>query len=176
MILGCDAAGFDEDGNEVVLHAVIGEGSWRGDETLDPKRSLLTERYQGTFAEQVFVPLGLIPSRPGVTFARRRACRPPGSPPTGCCSPGALPRPIALVQGAPVAFARPDRARLRRRPEGLRHGPRPDRARARPRARCGRGVRAGAPLPQRVDARHRDRRRGHLVALGQAAAARPARW
>src|SRR3954466_7687029 len=49
MILGCDAAGLDEDGNEVVVHAVISDPSWRGDETLDPKRSLLSERHQGTF-------------------------------------------------------------------------------------------------------------------------------
>ena len=48
MILGCDAAGLDEDGNEVVVHAVISDPAWRGDETLDPKRSLLSERYQGT--------------------------------------------------------------------------------------------------------------------------------
>ncbi len=51
MILGCDAAGIDEDGNEVVVHAVISDPSWRGDETFDPKRSLLSERYQGTFAD-----------------------------------------------------------------------------------------------------------------------------
>src|ERR1700693_4118545 len=38
MILGCDAAGVDEEGNEVIVHAVISEDSWRGDETLDPKR------------------------------------------------------------------------------------------------------------------------------------------
>lgn len=25
MILGCDAAGIDQDGNEVVLHSVIGQ-------------------------------------------------------------------------------------------------------------------------------------------------------
>ena len=51
MILGCDAAGLDEDGNEVVVHAVISDPSWTGDETLDPKRSLLSERHQGTFAD-----------------------------------------------------------------------------------------------------------------------------
>src|ERR687897_308885 len=39
MILGCDAAGVDEDGNEVVVHAVIADESWHGEETLDPKRS-----------------------------------------------------------------------------------------------------------------------------------------
>ena len=37
MILGCDAAGLDEDGNEVVVHAVISDPSWTGDETFDPR-------------------------------------------------------------------------------------------------------------------------------------------
>src|SRR5690606_40142451 len=36
MILGCDAAGVDEDGNEVVVHAVISDPAWTGEETLDP--------------------------------------------------------------------------------------------------------------------------------------------
>ena len=36
MILGCDAAGLDEDGNEVVVHAVISDPAWPGDETFDP--------------------------------------------------------------------------------------------------------------------------------------------
>ena len=43
MVLGCDGAGVDEQGNEVVVHAVIGDPDYRGDETLDPKRSLLFE-------------------------------------------------------------------------------------------------------------------------------------
>src|ERR1700692_3547860 len=47
MILGCDAAGVDPDGNEVVVHAVVTEDSWRGDETFDPRRSLLSERHPG---------------------------------------------------------------------------------------------------------------------------------
>ena len=56
MILGCDAAGFDEDGNEVVVYAVVADAdAGGGDETLDPRRSLLSERYDGTFAEQVVV-------------------------------------------------------------------------------------------------------------------------
>jgi NADPH:quinone reductase-like Zn-dependent oxidoreductase len=53
MILGCDAAGIDEDGNEVVVHAVIGQGE---DETLDAKRSLLSEKHPGTLADVVCVP------------------------------------------------------------------------------------------------------------------------
>src|SRR5919206_109099 len=52
MILGCDAAGIDDDGNEVVVHSVISDPAWSGDETLDPRRSLLSERHQGTFAER----------------------------------------------------------------------------------------------------------------------------
>src|SRR4051795_2042490 len=56
MILGCDAAGYDEDGNEVVVHAVVSDPAWSGDETFDPKRSLLSERHQGTFADTVAVP------------------------------------------------------------------------------------------------------------------------
>src|SRR5437899_4917308 len=45
IILGCDAAGVDEDGNEVVVHAVVADpGAGDGDETLDPRRSLLSEQ------------------------------------------------------------------------------------------------------------------------------------
>ncbi|WP_214368185.1 zinc-binding dehydrogenase [Pseudonocardia sp. H11422] len=56
MILGCDGAGTLEDGTEVVLHSIIGDPNWSGDETLDPKRTLLTEKHQGTFADTVVVP------------------------------------------------------------------------------------------------------------------------
>jgi NADPH:quinone reductase-like Zn-dependent oxidoreductase len=35
---------------------VIGDPSWVGDETLDPRRTLLTEKYQGAFADKVIVP------------------------------------------------------------------------------------------------------------------------
>jgi NADPH:quinone reductase-like Zn-dependent oxidoreductase len=76
MILGCDAAGLDEEGNEVVVHSVIGDPDWRGDETLDPKRSLLSERYQGTFAERVVVPRrNVLPKPPELTF-EQAACLP----------------------------------------------------------------------------------------------------
>ena len=76
MILGCDAAGYDEDGNEVLVHAVISDPSWRGDETLDPKRSLLSERHPGTFAERVAVPTrNVVPKPEGLSFAEA-ACLP----------------------------------------------------------------------------------------------------
>jgi NADPH:quinone reductase-like Zn-dependent oxidoreductase len=57
MILGCDAAGVTADGREVVLHTVIADPDrGGGDETNDPKRSLLSERYPGTLAERIAVP------------------------------------------------------------------------------------------------------------------------
>src|ERR1044072_8422157 len=64
MILGCDGAGTTEDGTEVVLHSVIGDPAWDGDETLDPKRTLLTEKHQGTFAETVVVPARNVVPKP----------------------------------------------------------------------------------------------------------------
>jgi len=77
MILGCDAAGLDEDGNEVIVHAVVNDPGWNGgDETIDPRRSLLSERYPGTFAERVAVPKGnVIPKPQGLSFAEA-ACLP----------------------------------------------------------------------------------------------------
>ncbi|GAB3764676.1 NADPH:quinone reductase-like Zn-dependent oxidoreductase [Nocardioides ginsengisegetis] len=76
MILGCDAAGYDEDGNEVVVHAVVSDPSWTGDETLDPKRSLLSERHQGTFADKVVVPRGNVVPKPASMSFAEAACLP----------------------------------------------------------------------------------------------------
>src|ERR1700712_981068 len=76
MILGCDAAGLDEDGNPVVVHAVISDPSWRGDETFDPKRSLLSERYQGTFADKVAVPKTNVVPKPESLSFEEAACLP----------------------------------------------------------------------------------------------------
>jgi NADPH:quinone reductase-like Zn-dependent oxidoreductase len=76
MILGCDAAGYDEDGNEVVVHAVISDPSWTGDETFDPKRSLLSERHQGTFADRVAVPRRNVVPKPASLSFEEAACLP----------------------------------------------------------------------------------------------------
>jgi NADPH:quinone reductase-like Zn-dependent oxidoreductase len=77
MILGCDAAGIDEEGNEVVVHAVINDPGFTGaDETTDPRRSLLSERYQGTFADTVVVPRrNLVPKPDGLSLVEA-ACLP----------------------------------------------------------------------------------------------------
>jgi NADPH:quinone reductase-like Zn-dependent oxidoreductase len=76
MILGCDAAGLDEDGNEVIVHSVINDPSWHGDETLDPRRSLLSERYPGTFAEKVAVPTSNLIPKPKELSFEEAACLP----------------------------------------------------------------------------------------------------
>ena len=76
MILGCDAAGYDEDGNEVVVHAVISDPAWRGDETFDPKRTLLSEKHQGTFADTVVVPTANVVPKPASLSFEEAACLP----------------------------------------------------------------------------------------------------
>ncbi len=69
MILGCDGAGVLDDGTEVVLHSVVNDPSWRGDDTLDPKRTLLTEKLPGTFADSVVVPeRNVLPKPTGLSF------------------------------------------------------------------------------------------------------------
>jgi NADPH:quinone reductase-like Zn-dependent oxidoreductase len=71
MVLGCDGAGKLADGTEVVLHSVITSPGWRGDETLDPKRTLLTEKHQGTFADTVVVPQrNAVPMPAGLSAAQ----------------------------------------------------------------------------------------------------------
>jgi NADPH:quinone reductase-like Zn-dependent oxidoreductase len=76
MILGCDAAGIDEDGNEVLVHAVISDPGWRGDETEDPRRSLLSERHQGTFSDRVAVPRANLVPKPASLSFEEAACLP----------------------------------------------------------------------------------------------------
>jgi NADPH:quinone reductase-like Zn-dependent oxidoreductase len=77
IVLGCDAAGLDEDGNPVVVHAVVGDAaSHGGDETLDPRRSLLSERYDGTFAERVAVPRQNLLPKPDALSFEEAACLP----------------------------------------------------------------------------------------------------
>ena len=75
MILGCDAAGTLEDGSEVVVHAVIGDPErGGGDETLDPKRTLLSEHHPGTLAERVWVPERNVVPKPAALSWEESAC------------------------------------------------------------------------------------------------------
>jgi len=104
IILGCDAAGVDGTGREVVVHSVIGDPlAAGGDETLDPARSLLSERYDGTFAERVMVPQRNLLPKPAALSFEEAACLP-----TAYLSAyrmlfdrsGAPPGSTVLVQGA----------------------------------------------------------------------------
>jgi NADPH:quinone reductase-like Zn-dependent oxidoreductase len=76
MILGCDAAGVDPEGNEVVVHAVIASAGWTGDETLDPRRTLLSELHQGALAERVSVPRANLVPKPAELSFEQAACLP----------------------------------------------------------------------------------------------------
>ncbi|GAA1757935.1 MULTISPECIES: zinc-binding dehydrogenase [Streptomonospora] len=77
MVLGCDAAGLDEEGNEVIVHAVIGDpDAGGGDETRDPRRSLLSEVHPGTLAEKVAVPRRNLVPKPAELSFEEAACLP----------------------------------------------------------------------------------------------------
>jgi NADPH:quinone reductase-like Zn-dependent oxidoreductase len=77
IVLGCDAAGVDPDGNEVIVHAVIGDpDAGGGDETLDPRRSLLSERHDGTLAGLVAVPRRNLVPKPAALSFEEAACLP----------------------------------------------------------------------------------------------------
>ena len=77
MILGTDAAGVTEDGREVIVHGVIGDpAKGRGDETLDPKRTLLSEVYSGAMAAQVRVPARNLIEKPAELSFEQAACLP----------------------------------------------------------------------------------------------------
>ncbi|HEV2890640.1 MAG TPA: zinc-binding dehydrogenase [Frankiaceae bacterium] len=75
MVLGCDAAGVLDDGTEVVVHAVVGEPI-DGDETMDPRRTLLSEKHPGTFAEHVAVPARNVVPKPPALSWEEAACLP----------------------------------------------------------------------------------------------------
>ena len=77
MVLGCDAAGELADGTPVVVHAVIGDpAAAGGDETLDPRRTLLSEVHPGTLAEYVAVPARNVIPKPADLSFEEAACLP----------------------------------------------------------------------------------------------------
>ena len=76
MVLGCDGAGLDKDGNEVVVHAIVGDPEFRGDETMDPRRTLLSEKYDGTLADLVQVPRRNLVPKPADLSFEEASCLP----------------------------------------------------------------------------------------------------
>jgi NADPH:quinone reductase-like Zn-dependent oxidoreductase len=103
MVLGCDGAGTLDDGTEVVVHAVVSSPDWAGDETLDPKRTLLSELYDGTLAEQVVVPARNVLSKPKELTWEEAVCLPTAwltAYRMLFTQSGARPGQTVLVQGA----------------------------------------------------------------------------
>ena len=176
MILGCDAAGYDEDGNEVVVHAVVSDPDWAGDETLDPKRSLLSERHQGTFAERVVVPRRNVVPKPASLSFEEAACLPTawltayrmlftqGGLKAGDTRAGAGRR-----RGSGDGADHPGPGRW---PAGVRDQPRRVQACAGARDRRARGLRVRRAAAGEGRRRDGDRGPRHLVALDPVAASR----
>ena len=75
IVLGCDAAGVTSTGREVVVHAVISDPDGL-DETLTGGFSILSEREDGTFAEQVAVPARNLVDKPAALSFEEAACLP----------------------------------------------------------------------------------------------------
>jgi NADPH:quinone reductase-like Zn-dependent oxidoreductase len=157
MVLGCDAAGVTEDGRAVIVHAVVNDPDFVGtDDTYDPGRSLLSERYPGTLAADVRVPPGNLVDKPPELSFDEAACLP-----TAWLSAyrmlfsqsGARPGDTVLVQGAGGGVATAAIALARQ--AGLRVW-----VTSRDETRGARAVdlgahqafTAGARLPERVDA------------------------
>ncbi len=68
-VLGSDAAGTDDAGREVIVHALVNDPAWEGEEVLDPRVSMLSDWYDGTLAECVAVPpRNLIPKPEALSF------------------------------------------------------------------------------------------------------------
>ncbi|HZH24932.1 MAG TPA: zinc-binding dehydrogenase [Solirubrobacteraceae bacterium] len=76
MILGCDGAGVDPDGREVVVHGVVNDPAWVGPEELDPRLALLSEGPQGALAERVAAPAGNLIEKPPELSFEEAACLP----------------------------------------------------------------------------------------------------
>lgn len=76
MILGCDAAGVDPEGNEVIVHALVGDPEWPGEETDDPRRTILSEVHPGTLAERLVVPRRNLVAKPESLSFAEAACLP----------------------------------------------------------------------------------------------------
>lgn len=75
MILGCDIVGWDDDGNEVMVTGAFADpDAGYGDETLDPKRSLISEDLPGSFAEYTLVPARNVIPKPAWLSFREAAC------------------------------------------------------------------------------------------------------
>jgi NADPH:quinone reductase-like Zn-dependent oxidoreductase len=75
MVLGCDIAGWDDQGNEVVVSGSFGNpDAGRGDESFDPARALVSERFPGSFAEYTIVPTRNLVPKPAYMTLDEAGC------------------------------------------------------------------------------------------------------
>jgi NADPH:quinone reductase-like Zn-dependent oxidoreductase len=75
-ILGCDGAGLDQSGNEVVIYPGVNDPGWHGPDDMDPRLSLISERCHGTFAEKIAVPKSNVFPKPPAFSFEEAACLP----------------------------------------------------------------------------------------------------
>ena len=75
-VLGCDGAGIDESGREVLIHALVNDPAWTGDELLDPRISILSDFHDGTLAERIAVPTRNLVPKPAELSFEQAACLP----------------------------------------------------------------------------------------------------
>jgi NADPH:quinone reductase-like Zn-dependent oxidoreductase len=75
-VLGSDAAGTDEAGRDVIIHALVNDPAWEGDEVLDPRVSMLSDFHDGTLAECVVVPSRNLLTKPPALSFEQAACLP----------------------------------------------------------------------------------------------------
>lgn len=75
MVLGTDAVGTTDAGEEVVVYPVIADAALE-DETLDPQRTLLSEHHPGTLAQTVAVPARNLLPKPKGWSSVEAACLP----------------------------------------------------------------------------------------------------
>jgi NADPH:quinone reductase-like Zn-dependent oxidoreductase len=75
VVLGSDGAGVDADGNEVIIHPLIADpDAGGGDETLDPRRRMISDGIDGTFAEVIAVPRRNLVPKPAELSWEAAAC------------------------------------------------------------------------------------------------------
>lgn len=74
MILGTDAAGVTDAGDDVIVHGVIGADGHGVGPT--ERRSLLSEKYPGALAERVMVPTANLIPKPAKLSFEEAACLP----------------------------------------------------------------------------------------------------
>jgi len=74
-ILGCDIVGWDDAGREIMVTGAFGDpDAGAGDETLDPRRSLISEDLPGSFAEYTVAPARNVIAKPAWLGFREAAC------------------------------------------------------------------------------------------------------